>query len=275
MLASSARRLCCIAVVTLTAACGGSEAPRPADSSVGVSVDTLRGSGAALAITQPLRAIGTEPFWALDVDSTGLRFTSPDDTGGIRFPPIAHSVAGDTMVWVAETERAAIDVRIWRDKCSDGMSDRVWPYVAVVRIEGKTHRGCADARPETSTPVSPIGTWAVVDHRIPGVAAMTDPEAARWHGRVVSFTATQAISQSDTCHQAAYRYRSVPTDSLLRDFRLAPADLGLEGRPKLGVTEVLCSGVRWSAAGGLLLWLDTTRTYTIWDGVVFGLRRSR
>jgi uncharacterized membrane protein len=30
------------------------------------------------------RAVGTEPFWALEIDSTGLRFRTPDDTAGIH-----------------------------------------------------------------------------------------------------------------------------------------------------------------------------------------------
>jgi uncharacterized membrane protein len=97
-------------------------------------------------IAAPLRALGTEPFWALDIDSTGLRFITPDDTSGIRFPPLVPTSSGDTVVWVGETERAAIDVRIWRERCSDGMSDRVYTFAATVRIAATTYRGCADAR---------------------------------------------------------------------------------------------------------------------------------
>ena len=92
------------------------------------------------------RAIGTEPFWGLDIDSTGLRFRTTEDTMGIRWPPLTPMVTGDTVRWVGETERAAVDARIWGARCSDGMSDRVWPYTAVVRIDSTTYRGCASAR---------------------------------------------------------------------------------------------------------------------------------
>ena len=91
------------------------------------------------------RAIGTEPFWGLDIDSTGLRFRTPEDTMGIRWPPLTPMVRGDTVRWVGETERAAVDARIWGARCSDGMSDRVWPYTAVVRIDSTTYRGCAES----------------------------------------------------------------------------------------------------------------------------------
>jgi uncharacterized membrane protein len=100
----------------------------------------------AAMVSEPFRALGTEPFWALDVDSTGLRFLTPDDTSGIRFPPIAPVVAADTVVWSGQTERAAIEVRIWPEKCSDGMSDREYPYAARVTISGTTYSGCADRR---------------------------------------------------------------------------------------------------------------------------------
>jgi putative lipoprotein len=95
------------------------------------------------ASTGAWRAIGTEPFWGLDIDSTGLRFRTPGDTMGIRWPPLTPMVRGDTVRWVGETERAAVDARIWPARCSDGMSDRVWPYTAVVRIDSMTYRGCA------------------------------------------------------------------------------------------------------------------------------------
>lgn len=116
--------------------------PRAPDSAVG-SPDA---SAAASMTAEPLRALGTEPFWALDVDSSGLRFITPDDTSGIRFPPIAPRPAGDTLVWTGATERAAFDVRIWREPCSDGMSDRIYPYAASVRIDTTDYKGCADRR---------------------------------------------------------------------------------------------------------------------------------
>ena len=129
----------------LVASCGD-RSPRPADSTIAIPFDSQRERVVA-PIPLPLRALGTEPFWALDIDSTGLRFITPDDTSGIRFPPRAPSAIGDTVVWAGQTERADVEARIWRGQCSDGMSDRVYPYVAAVRIAGTSYRGCADKRP--------------------------------------------------------------------------------------------------------------------------------
>ena len=139
------RRGACLTTFGLTfvfAACGDTRSPSADSSVVVVTADTV-----SVSTAEPLRALGTEPFWALDIDSTGLRFTTPEDTSGMRFPPNAPTpVAGDTLVWMAETEMTAIHVRIWREQCSDGMSDRAYPYTAIVRVAGTTYRGCADRR---------------------------------------------------------------------------------------------------------------------------------
>ena len=261
-----------VILLAITAACGGRET---SSDDTAVPADTTRGAASAQAIALPIRAHGTEPFWALDLDTAGLRFTTPDDQRGIQFPPTAPRVSGDTTAWSGETERAAFDVKIWPQLCSDGMSDRGYPYRVRVRVDTTTYRGCADVRALGSPTLYPTGRWTIVDHRIPAVAAMTDAEATRWHGRTLSFSESNAMSPADTCRGAVYRNQNVSTFSLLRQFRATPGALGFEGRAQLGTTEVFCTTGRWTTAGGFLIWVDSTRVYTVWDGVFFGLRRSR
>lgn len=132
-----------LAFILLLGACRDTP-PLPGDSTnLAAPVDT----SPKVSTAEPLRVLGTEPFWALDIDSTGLHFRTPADTTGTRFPPNAPSpIAGDTLVWMGETDMAAIQVRLWPARCSDGMSDRVYPYTAIVRVAGTTYRGCADRR---------------------------------------------------------------------------------------------------------------------------------
>ncbi len=219
------------------------------------------------------RAIGNEPFWGLFIDAGGLRFTTPDDTAGIRFPPLAPMVMGDTLHWVGvgETERASIDARVWPSRRSDGMSDKTWTHAAVVRIGETTYHGCAetiDSRPD------PSGEWVVVAHRVPGISAMTDAEAAKRHGMVVRFGREDAASGTDTCRGVDYRHRTVDAQWLAGEFRVTPADLGLDGaaRSPFDVTEVFCEGTKWTAMGATLIWVASDRAYTVWDGVFFELR---
>jgi len=96
--------------------------------------------------TLAFHAIGTEPFWSLDVGPTGLRFRTPEDTLGALFPPVAALASGDTLRWTTSSGSASVEARLWPGTCSDGMSDRVWPYHAAVRLDTTAYRGCAEPR---------------------------------------------------------------------------------------------------------------------------------
>jgi uncharacterized membrane protein len=142
-----------VAALSLSAfvACQARDSSRRTDSAAAAGADSAPTFASPTDTSETpfagaLRAIGTEPFWGLDIDSTGLRFTTPEDRLGIRWPPLTPMVKGDTARWAGETDRAAVDARIWPARCSDGMSDRVWPYTAVVRIDSTTYRGCAESR---------------------------------------------------------------------------------------------------------------------------------
>lgn len=145
----SCRRVIAFAFIVLSAGCSAESSRQAGDSS---SPAAPLDSAVVAIMAEPLRALGTEPFWALDVDTSGLRFITPDDTSGVRFPPIAATVVADTVVWSGQTEHAAIELRVWTEKCSDGMSDREYPYASRVTIAGTTYRGCADRRRTIAPP---------------------------------------------------------------------------------------------------------------------------
>ncbi|MEP7177238.1 MAG: hypothetical protein ABI860_11880 [Gemmatimonadales bacterium] len=148
-------------LVSMGAGCQGRD-PSPR-TDAGVARDQVPHAAAtaspASAPSVAWRVIGTEPFWGLDIDSTGLRFTTPEDATGIRWPPVAPMVRGDTSRWVARTERAGLDARIWAARCSDGMSDRVWPATAVVRVGDTSYRGCAESRAPSTATSAVEGNW--------------------------------------------------------------------------------------------------------------------
>lgn len=125
-------------------ACGGGEPP--VDDSAGRIGDTTSEAAAAIVSALPLRALGTEPFWALDIEASELRFRTPDDTAGVRFPATAPSIAGDTASWTGRRDTVAIEAHVWPVKCSDGMSDREYPYTVRVSVTGTLYHGCADHR---------------------------------------------------------------------------------------------------------------------------------
>jgi uncharacterized membrane protein len=217
------------------------------------------------------RAIGNEPFWGLDIDSTGLRFRTPEDTTGIRWPPLIPVVRGDTVRWVGKTERAAVDARIWPVRCSDGMSDRVWPYAAVVRIDSTAYRGCAESRALPHGADALEGNWHVVAHQAPGIAAMSPREAGTWVGRKARFSRSLARFGTDECSAPSYEARTLTPQEFAQEFRVPSTDLGL--RAPIQMIEVRCAGP-WDGPGNRLLVKGPNELLTFWDGVFFELHRE-
>ena len=124
---------------------GCNDTPR-ADDRPAVGVQGASASSTRAADTLAFHAVGTEPFWSLDIGPSGLRFTTPEDTLGTYFRPVTTGASGDTLHWTGTAERGALDARVWQGACSDGMSDRVWPYHAAVRVDTIAYRGCAEPR---------------------------------------------------------------------------------------------------------------------------------
>ncbi len=227
-----------------------------------------------ISTTSAFRAAGTEPFWGLTMDRAGLWFTTPDNPTGLRFSLTETTLAGDAVQWLGKTKTAVLTARARPGRCGDGMSDRVWTHHAVVRLDGVTYRGCAEPTPEALELQDVIGEWVIVDHRIPGISALTDEEAARWHGRSVRLGTKSATSHQAKCRQPRYRHRTALANTLLEDqFRVAPADLELRATARLELTEVWCAGVRWTALGWLLVRLPEGRLYTVWNGTFFELQQ--
>jgi uncharacterized membrane protein len=85
----------------------------------------------------PYHAVGTEPFWNLLMDEHNLTFTQPDAQPILQpTPAVIHGFAGE----IYQTPR--INVNIVHGRCSDGMSDRVYPDKVQVTVDGRRFNGC-------------------------------------------------------------------------------------------------------------------------------------
>lgn len=120
------------------------------------------------------------------------------------------------------------------------------------------------------------GIWTVVAHHMPGISAMTDADAAAWHGQTVRLTAAEAMSPGTHCDQPTYATRTVARDSLLAgEFHLPPGRLTpLVSLERLVLLEVSCHGAPWAAMGGQLIHIDADQALAPWDGVFFELERD-
>ena len=108
---------------------------------------------AGVDLAQPLRALGTEPFWAVDITPSGLAYSGLDRPAQ-RAPNPGPVIQGTTAVYATATESGpALVVTLIATECSDGMSDRVYPLTARIELGEETLNGCAastaflDSRP--------------------------------------------------------------------------------------------------------------------------------
>jgi uncharacterized membrane protein len=91
------------------------------------------------------RAVGTEPFWAARVEGRCVTYSHPEDQAGTRIWT-RYDVGGAAGIhrWEGALggRRFALTIRAAPD-CSDGMSDRRYPFAAELVVNGERRSGCA------------------------------------------------------------------------------------------------------------------------------------
>jgi uncharacterized membrane protein len=92
---------------------------------------------------------GTEPFWAVKIRGGNIAFTRPDAPER-DFSNAAKAEANGGATWTANDANGSIVVKLTAGTCSDGMSDKVWSYSAVVTVGEETLKGCGEIPPAPS-----------------------------------------------------------------------------------------------------------------------------
>lgn len=92
---------------------------------------------------KPVRALGTEPFWGVEITPDALIYTRVDQPAQ-RAPNRGATVQGTVATFASSTDlNQALNVVLIATECSDGMSDRTYPLTARVEIGGDELTGCA------------------------------------------------------------------------------------------------------------------------------------
>jgi uncharacterized membrane protein len=98
---------------------------------------------AGVDLGRPVRALGTEPFWSVEITPDAIVYTRMDQPTQ-RAPNRGANVQGTMATYVTSTDlKAALNVVLIATECSDGMSDRTYPLTARVEIGDDTLSGCA------------------------------------------------------------------------------------------------------------------------------------
>lgn len=93
---------------------------------------------------------GTEPFWSVSVSRSGIVYSAPE-TNNRRYPytaPITASSRPNDLVRVYRLNGKPNGLLVLKkvSACSDGMSDRVYPYDATLILGNQVLEGCAEKK---------------------------------------------------------------------------------------------------------------------------------
>ena len=97
-------------------------------------------------LNHKLKAIGTEPFWAAEVQGRCVTYKTPEDQQGTRvWTHVDSGPAGPAWNGALRGRQFQLYVKPAPPPgCSDGMSDKVYSMDAELRVDGETRRGCAE-----------------------------------------------------------------------------------------------------------------------------------
>jgi uncharacterized membrane protein len=132
--------VCLLACAGETARTVDSAAPDSTEPDVITEADTTGPE----PVEPAFRLLGNEPFWNLQIDAAGLRFRTPEDTAGQVFGATRAILVGDSLRWNSVGDAGIIEAVVAPAQCSDGMSDKTWPFRARVVLGKTTYVGCAE-----------------------------------------------------------------------------------------------------------------------------------
>lgn len=104
----------------------------------------------AIAPDETIRVVGTEPFWGGSIHGDRLVYTTPENQAGEAIA--VKRFAGNSGLAFSGTRGGRpFDLMVTEGSCSDGMSDRTYPYTATLRLDGEQRNGCGltDRQPAT------------------------------------------------------------------------------------------------------------------------------
>ena len=85
---------------------------------------------------------GTEPFWGGEIAGGEALYTTPENQDGARFG-IQRFAGNNGVSFTGNIDGRSFDLMVTPGDCSDGMSDRTYPFVATLNLDGEQREGCA------------------------------------------------------------------------------------------------------------------------------------
>ncbi len=106
--------------------------------------DTIDPKGetfSAVAPDETITLTGTEPFWGMTIADGAANYANPDHPEGYDFA-VTRFAGNNGLGFSGTLDGAAVTIALTPGQCSDGMSDRTYPFVATIAMGEETLRGC-------------------------------------------------------------------------------------------------------------------------------------
>ena len=134
------RGLACAAMILL-AACQAGDAPGASGSATpGNTSDTAPFDD--IAPDAVVRFVGTEPFWGGTVTGTSLTWSTLENADGEQIV-VSRFAGRGGLTFSGTLGGQSFDMALTPGDCSDGMSDRTFPFHATVKLGAQQLNGCA------------------------------------------------------------------------------------------------------------------------------------
>jgi uncharacterized membrane protein len=146
-----------LAFVLPLAACqqGASDEPAAPESPAATAEPAPVPASASFTEDAKIQFTGTEPFWGGSVEGTSLIYTTPENIDGTTIA-VERSAVHGVLNLTGTLAGGAFEMVIKEGECSDGMSDRTYPLIAALSVDGEERTGCAwSAEHPYEGPVNP------------------------------------------------------------------------------------------------------------------------
>ena len=104
----------------------------------------------AVAPSEVVTMMGTEPFWTLRIEDDAAVWMTPDSPGGTRFA-VSRFAGNNGLGFSGTLDGEPFTATLTPGECSDGMSNRRFPFVATIALGQDILEGCGQS---TGQPLS-------------------------------------------------------------------------------------------------------------------------
>lgn len=108
----------------------------------GTTRDTPGDAFSAIEPEETVHFTGTEPFWGGEVVGASLTYSTPENVDGTTIA-VERFAGNNGLGYSGTLEEQPFDMTVTPGECSDGMSDRTYPFTVTLRIGNGQRNGCA------------------------------------------------------------------------------------------------------------------------------------